>query len=265
MENLKKLATMETKSFKLGAFAAATALMSALACAPASASTAAATQPFSQSLVLMGAPGDGVCESGSRWSTEDLDCHASERAPTPAEDSIVVTAPGRAISSLAITRDGFGSGTPVLALKAGVCPANVQVDGGQQQIGAEAQYLITSADGSASRTVTAVLAAPQSAQFLRNSNGRVVFALPALDQALSSPMPVDLGPVKPGDRIELKVLAVGTTTSCDHGVVRQQALQANLWGQSSTETAGYLGTAMRTASWDDTKIVPFKVVANFSY
>jgi hypothetical protein len=244
------------------------ALTAAPLCAAASldGGASSASERFSQRLVVSGGRGDGVCSQGSRWSTEDYVCHPAEIAPTAEQRTMVVTASGHAIGSLVVTYDGFGSGKPVLAVKKGQCPADFRLeDGSAQLIGAKAEFIITPAQGGSPRTIDTVIASQQSAQFLREGRGRVVFALPSLERALSTPEPVDLGMVNPGDHIKLRLFAVGTTTTCDNGTVEHKAVQARLWGQSSTEAIGYLGTPQRSDTWDDTKIAPFKVVATISY
>ena len=221
---------------------------------------------FSQRIVASGGGGDPVCKQGSEWSPEDFVCKPSEAAPTAAQRSIEVTASGHAMGSVVVTNDGFGSGRPVLGVKNGRCPADVQLeDGAQEQVGVKAEFVITPLHGGSPRTVTAMLAQPQAAQFLRKGRGREVFALPMLEQPLATAEPVDLGQVGPGDRIKLRLLAIGTMTSCQDGAVKHQPVLAGLWGPSSTQAVGYLTAAHSTDGWDDTKVAPFKAVATISY
>ncbi len=221
---------------------------------------------FSQRLLVTGQSGDGVCANGSRWSTEDWVCHPAEVAPNAAQRSLVVTTSGHAFGSLVVTNDGFGSGRPTLAVPVGECPVGAGLlSGAAQQIGAKAEFVITPAQGGAQRIVSTVIAQPQAAKFLRQDHGRAVYDLPALDQPLASAEPVDLGQVKAGDKVELRLLATGDTASCVGGMLQHQALEAGLWGQSSTETTGYLSGPMKAASYDDTKVAPFKAIAIVSY
>lgn len=241
-----------------------------LAVAMAAAGTARAdlaAAQFSQRLVASGGSGgDPVCSQGSEWSPEDFVCRPAEVAPTAAQRSLVITASGHAVGSVVVTNDGFGSGRPVLGVKTGQCPAGTDLQSGSQElVGAKAEFVITPAKGGAPRTVSATLVEPQPAQFLRQGRGRLVFALPALEQPLATPEPVDLGMVSPGDRVKLRLLAFGTMTSCDDGSLKRQPISAGLWGPSSTQAVGYLTTPKTTDTWVDTKVAPFKAVATISY
>ena len=220
---------------------------------------------FSQRLVASGGGGDPLCRRGTQSGGGELVCRPSEVAPSDAQRSLEVTAAGHAMGSVVVTDDGFGSGRPVLSVRNGRCPADVELeDGAQEQVGARAEFLIRPRDGSP-RTVSAVLARPQAAQFLRKGEGREVFSLPVLEQPMATEEPVDLGMVNPGDRITLRLLAVGAMTSCEDGQLRHQPLEADLWGPGSTQAAGYLTTPQPTDARDDTKIAPFKAVATISY
>jgi hypothetical protein len=200
-------------------------------------------------------------------------CRPSEAAPTAEEQTVLVTAAGHAIASLVVTDDGFGTGQPVVAVKDGQCPAGIRLeDGSQEQIGAKAEFVITSAKGGEARTISTTIAPPQAARFLGKDKYprifgdiRMVFALPALDQPLATEEPVDLGPVGPGDRIELRLFAIGTMTWCEKGALRHENIANNLWISTSTRRLGYLATPAMTSGWDDKKVPPFKAVATISY
>lgn len=244
----------------------AASLIVAAAIGAASATKADPVAEFSQRMVVSGGGGDPVCKQGSDWSPEDFVCKPSEAAPTAAQRTITVTAAGRAVGTIVVTNDGFGTGRPVLGVKNGRCPADVQLeDGSQEQIGVKAEFVITPVHGGSPRTVTTILAEPQPAQFLRKGRGREVFALPVLEQPLATEEPVNLGLVSPGDHIKLRLFAVGTMTSCEDGALKHQPVLAGLWGPSSTQAVGYLTTPQSTYVWDDTKVAPFKAVATFSY
>lgn len=220
---------------------------------------------FSQRMVVSGGGGDPVCQQGSDWSPEDFVCRPSEAAPTAAQRSITITAAGHAEGSLVVTEDGFGTGRPVLGIKNGKCPAGISLaDGAQEQVGVKAEFVVTPLHGD-SRTVSAVLVQPQPGRFLRHGRGRDVYALPALEQPLATREPVDLGEVAPGDKIKLRLLAIGSMASCQNGEVRNQPVLAGLWGPTSTQAVGYLTAAQSTYVWDDTKVAPFKAVATISY
>ncbi len=244
----------------------AAGLVAAAAMAAAGVSHADPATEFSQRMVVSGGGGDPVCKQGSDWSPEDFVCKPSEAAPTAAQRTITVTAAGHAVGSLVVTNDGFGSGRPVLGVKNGRCPTDVRLeDGAQEQVGVKAEFVITPLHGGSARTVTAILAEPRPAQFLRKGRGREVFALPVLEQPLATQEPVELGTVNPGDRIKLRLFAIGTMTSCEDGALKHQPVLAGLWGPSSTQAVGYLTTPQSTYVWDDTKVAPFKAVATFSY
>lgn len=229
---------------------------------------------FSQRLVVSGGPGSPTCKQGSEWSTEDFVCRPSEAAPTAAQRSLLVTGSGHALGSLVVTSDGFGTGRPVLSVKSGKCPAGVQLeDGTQERVGVKVEFIITPAHEGNSRTITVVLAEPKPAQFLRKDSaqflvkdsGREVFSLPMLEQALSMVDPVDLGLVSAGDRIEMRLLAFGTMTSCANGQVNREPVSAGVWGPTSTQPLGYLTAAQSTYAWDDSKVAPFKAVVTIWY
>lgn len=256
--------TSKHAAVNLLALAAIAAFAVPAADAAANASVVPATD-FTQRIVVSGGGGDPVCNQGSQWSTEDYVCTPAEIAPSAAQRSIEVTASGHAVASVVVTNDGFGTGRPVLSIKNGVCPANVRIeDGTLEQVGAKAEFVITPVHGGSPRTVSAILAQPQPAQFLREGRSRQVFALPTLEQPLATAEPVDLGAVQAGDHIKLRLLAIGTMTSCENGALKSQPVQAGLWGPSSIEKVGYL-TATRTTTWDNTKVAPFKAVATISY
>lgn len=228
---------------------------------------------FTQRLVVSGRGGEPTCTQGSESSPEDFVCHPSEAAPTAEERTLVVTAAGHAVASLVVTDDGFGTGRPVIGIKDEQCPAGVRLeDGSQQQIGAKAEFVIMPARGGETRTISATLAPPQAGRFLGKDRfplvfgpTRMIFALPALDQLLATEEPVDLGPVAAGDRIELRLLAVGTTTWCEKGALRHENISANLWTSTSSQRFGYLATAETAVAWDDKKVPPFKAVVTISY
>jgi len=228
---------------------------------------------FSQRMVASGRGGEPTCSQGTDTSPETFVCHPSEAAPTAGERTMVVTASGHAIASVVVTDDGFGTGQPVLAVKAGKCPAGAQLeDGSQEQIGAKAEFVITPAEGGPARTVGATLAQPQAGRLLGKDkwpmvfgSWRLVFALPALGQPMSTSEPVDLGEVHAGDRIKLRLLAAGTLAWCENGAIQHQSLSTNLWTATSTERLGYLATPTMTGGWDDKRVSPFKAVATISY
>lgn len=223
------------------------------------------SRPFSQSLVISGNSGGQVCTQGSRWSTEDFVCRPAELAPTPEQRSIVVTAQGDAVASLVISDDGFGTGKPVLGVTDENCRHSINLeDGIQEQIGLKVEFVITPAIGSP-RIITAVLAEPQSARFLSKDRHRDLFELPMLNGILATAQPINLGLVRPGDRINLRLRVIGTMTNCDGDLIKRESVDANLWGPTSTQVLGYITTAQSTGDWNDTKVAPFKVTATFSY
>lgn len=259
---------MEKRSMWMAIYGkwAATGLVAIAAMNVASSCNADPGGEFSQRLVVSGGGGDPTCTQGSDWSPEDFVCKPSEAAPTAAQRTIVVTATGHAVGTLVVTNDGFGTGKPVLGVKNGRCPANVQLeDGALEQVGAKVEFVITPVHGGSPRTLSVILAEPQAAQFLRKGRGREVFALPVLEQPMATTEPVDLGMVAPGDSIKLRLLAIGTMTSCEDGALKRQSVLTNLWGPTSTQAVGYLNAPQSTYAWDDKKVAPFKVVATISY
>lgn len=220
---------------------------------------------FSQILVISGNSGGHVCTQGSRWSTEDFVCRPAEIAPTLEQRSIVITAHGDAIASLVISSDGFGTGRPVLGVLDENCHHSINLeDGVQEQIGLKVEFMVTPVTGNP-RTVTTVLAQPQSARFLSKDRHRDIFELPMLEQTLATPKPINLGVIGPGDRIKLRFLVIGTMTGCENDSIKRQSIEANIWGPTSTQMIGYITTPESTRTWDDTKVAPFKVTATFSY
>ncbi|HZR35043.1 MAG TPA: hypothetical protein VFA75_06675 [Nevskia sp.] len=242
-----------------------TGMVAAMA-AVAGACSADADTRFSQRMVVSGGGGDPVCQQGSEWSPEDFVCRPSEAAPTAAQRSITITASGHAEGSVVVTEDGFGTGRPVLAVKNGKCPPGVSLDdGSREEVGVKAEFVITPLHGGEPRTVSAILVQPQPGRFLRHGRGRDIYALPALEQPLATREPVDLGAVNAGDKVKLRLLAIGSMTSCQDGGLKTQPVQAGLWGPTSTQAVGYLTAPRSTQVWDDTKVAPFKAVATISY
>lgn len=228
-------------------------------------SDAGAGQHYSQRLIVVGNKGNQICND-SGVSADVYDCHAAETAPTAAQRTMTITSGGKATASLVVTYDGFGSGEPVIAVSSRSC--NILRDpqslSAQQLASVQAQFEITPVHGAA-RTITTELLPPRPADFLRKSSTRAVYALPALQQTLTTSAPVVLGDVAPGDRIKLRLLAVGSRTACRHNQLVTENFSTNLWGPSSTQSGGYQVVRQRTEEPDDTHIAPFRAVAVVSY